>query len=277
MNRTRNPWIAIGLPLLIVSVAATVFGAFDYLGRREETTTDPVGVLDIDSNGSIRIVGRKAGSTQDGITVERTSVYSFRRPTVTERMDGTTLVLRGDCRSIFASCSVGFTVTVPENTRVVARSSGGNIRVSALMADITASSSGGGISVEDSTGTMNLGSSGGGVRFDRVGGSVKASSSGDGVTGTEVRAQTLRASSSGGGVRISFATSPDEVTASSSGGGVQVLVPRTDDSYRVTASSSGGGRSVEVKTDPASTQTIKVTSSGGDVRVNYIDEADTGR
>ncbi len=97
-------------------------------------------------------------------------------------------------------------------------------------------------------------------------------SSGGGVTANGIRGGTATAGSSGGAVRLRFASAPDRVDVDSSGGGVEVTLPRDGGPYRVDASSSGGNEVVQVPTDPTSTRVVTAHSSGGSVRVVLADE-----
>ena len=167
------------------------------------------------------------------------------------RIAGNTLNLRGACPLFNSMCTVDYTVRLPRNTSVKVDSSGGDVLVSHLDGDIRLSSSGGDIRVSETTRRLQLFSSGGDIRAELV------------------RSSDVTASSSGGGVRLSFVSAPMKVDASSSGGDVRVEVPRDAAAYAVDASSSGGDTRVKVKTDPQSKHRVKLRSSGGGVTADY--------
>jgi hypothetical protein len=68
-----------------------------------------------------------------------------------------------------------------------------------------------------------------------------------------------------GGAQLAFAVIPRQVEADSGGGPVIVQLP--GGSYAVTADSAGGPQRVAVATDPASPDTISVSSGGGAVSI----------
>ena len=167
-------------------------------------------------------------------------------------VDGDRLVVRSDCPPVLGTwCGVDYTIRVPAGTAIAGGSSGS------------------GIDVTGTTGPIDLSSSGGGLHVTGGGGTVKLDSSGGGVTGDRLTAASVTASSSGGGVRLSFSEPPQSVKASSSGGGVRIEVPDVPGAYQVHASSSGGGVHNGVRTDPSSTSVIDAESSGGGVTITY--------
>ena len=167
-----------------------------------------------------------------------------------ETIDGR-LVLRSSCTGISNFCSVGYTVSVPTDTRLVLRSDSDSIRVEQIDGLIDASSSGGAVTVIGGSGDLRLRSWAGGVSV------------------SESRAADVQAASTAGGVAVELAAVPDRVDASSSAGRVRVVVPRSEATYAVDASSSASGTEIAVRTDPASPRTIRASSSAGSVTVRY--------
>ena len=79
----------------------------------------------------------------------------------------------------------------------------------------------------------------------------------------------MTASSSAGGVHLTFATAPITVDASSSAGSVSVAVPDDGTAYAVDAHSSAATAHVDLATNPKSPNRIKAHSSAGSVRVEW--------
>lgn len=278
-TRGRTAWRVIGGLLVVVALPYGVYSLVDVSARRVErvhttmsaTPSDGPAITTLD----VRTDGKVLVTAADGEEVEITARIErgLRKPRVSQRVEGTTLVLRASCPTIGSFCNVGYTVRVPIGMRVDASSSGGSVSVEGTSSTVTVSSSGGGVTLRRTTGAATLSSSGGGITIDGSSGTVTASSSGGGVRGVALRSRKVSASSSGGGVSLTFAVAPADVRADSSGGGVRVEVPRDDAAYAVDASASGGGSTVGVKADPASANRIRVRSSGGGVTVTYDDAA----
>ncbi|OAA27749.1 hypothetical protein UG55_100777 [Frankia sp. EI5c] len=253
----RAAWITFGS---LVAVGTLVYGVFWYVQAWsfERTSTRAVFAADARSldvrngAGSTRIVATEA----DEILVEAKITYGLRKPTDQSWVDGEKLVVRASCSAFLGQwCGVDYTIHVPADVEVLARGSGGGVRVEGI------------------DGAVDVSSSGGGVRVDNVGGQLRLRASGGGISGSRLRSEVVDASSSGGGVRLTFAAPPSEAKVRSSGGGVTVVVPDTGGPYNIRASSSGGSvRTSGVRHDPASPRLIDVGSSGGGVTVRYPDD-----
>jgi hypothetical protein len=271
----RTAWRLIGGLLVVVALPYGVYSLVDVSVRRVDHVTAtrsaaPSGgtaltALDVRTDGKVFVTAVDGQDVMISTRIER----GLRRPRVSQRVEGDTLILRGSCPAIGSFCSVGYTVRVPRGMRVNVSSSGGSVTIDGTSSTVTASSSGGGVTLRRTTGTASASSSGGGVTIDGTSGPVTATSSGGGVRAVALRSSKVSASSSGGGVRLTFAVAPADVRAASSGGGVRVELPKGDATYAVDASASGGGTSVGVRTDPASSNRIRVRSSGGGVTVAY--------
>jgi hypothetical protein len=117
--------------------------------------------------------------------------------------------------------------------------------------------------------TLDLDSSDGGIHLVGVSGKVIAHSSAGSVRAEDLTSTTVTASSSAGGVHLSFASAPTTVDASSSAGSVSVAVPDDGTAYAVDAHSSAASTHVDLATNPKSTRHITARSSAGSVRVEW--------
>ncbi|GAB5558634.1 MAG: hypothetical protein SynsKO_02810 [Synoicihabitans sp.] len=199
--------------------------------------------------------------------------------------------------------SVSFSIVVPENYHVDARTSGGDINLINLGGIVSGRTSGGDVLARDidgpvevhtsggdievfsATGEVAAHTSGGNIRVRGVDGPVKASTSGGDVHIEEVHG-TVRATTSGGNVsaRLLGPLLADALL-STSGGNVSATVSESI-SFRLDARTSGGnvkssGISIQIdsggvgKTKLAGDvngggHTLKLRTSGGNVRLNTI-------
>jgi hypothetical protein len=207
-------------------------------------------VRTVKASGDIKV--HIEGTDESTVTIDATISRGLFSPTHAETVEGDRLAVSAKCPVVLNTwCQVSYTLRIPKALSVDVHSSGGSISVTGVDGDLDLSSSGGGITVHGGRGSERLDSSGGSI--NAIG----------------VAPSTVRASSSGGGVHLSFASAPTDVTAESSGGGVTINLPNTPVAYRVDASSSGGSTHTPVHIDPTSARIIRAHSSGGGVTVSY--------
>lgn len=206
--------------------------------------------LDISAVGSITIEPLPAGERT--VTMTRRVQRGLTKPSYSETIVGDTLRIRTHC-PVFGNtwCRVSYRIHIPASVSVVANSQGSGLHVHDIAADLDLKSDGGGIDVQNASGTLKLRSNGGGLRA------------------TGLRSRVVDADSNGGGLRLLFASAPDDVRAESSGGSAIVEVPKDETAYRADVSASGGARQVDVKTDPDSSHVIVIDSNGGSARLRY--------
>jgi hypothetical protein len=196
--------------------------------------------------------------------------------------------------------SVSFEVTVPSHYNLQLNTSGGDVRVASLRGnvrartsggdlefariegDIDAGTSGGDIKLAEGTARARLTTSGGDIRVERAGGPTEASTSGGDITLDSV-AQLISASTSGGNVRATLAEAPkQDASLSTSGGDIEVRIS-SGAAFRLDASTSGGnvradgltitlkeggkGKNHLVGAVNGGGPTLRLRSSGGDVRI----------
>ena len=252
----RRAWTAAGAVMAVASLGWGTFQVTSLLAFDREqfhtsfTTAEVAAVrtIDIDNaTGSVDIVG----SDRSDVAIDGKVISSLSEPKRTERVHGDTLEIDASCHNLSSFCSVDYDIQVPRDVSVRVRAAGGGVRVANV------------------TGAQALDSSGGGLRVEGAAGDLRLRSSGGGITAIGLQSSTADADSSGGGVRLEFVAAPQSVRATSSGGGVTVVIPDTSVSYNVDASSSGGGVSRDVRSDPDSSRTISIHSSGGGVTVQY--------
>lgn len=282
--RRRILWTVTGT----FAAAAIVWGtmsAIDVAARGTATEavrfTEPIERLHVTGDASGLRLRAGAGPGVEGTV---TITHGLRSPGITAAVDGATLNIHVDCPAFLAmSCGAKYDLAVPATLAAIdVDISGGGVTVdgggiatgdlAGLGGQATIRTSGGGIHITGGDLDVAADTSGGGITVAGAGGTLDLDTSGGGVDVRDGRSRTVRADSSGGGVRIEMVVEPDEVVASSSGGGVTVLVPRGQALYAVDTRSDGGSDRVGVRTDPTSSRTITVHSSGGSVQVAYRGE-----
>jgi hypothetical protein len=254
--RVRRAWkivaSLVAAPVLLMG-ATGVASALAHEEHTEVSELDAGGLRSIDVDnaaGSIRIVGVEDADT---VTVTARISDGWRSTGHEVRRDGERLVIEGSCPVFLADwCSVRYTIEMPSDLAVVAQADSGGVTVTDVAADVSASS--------DS----------GRVELARVGGDVELHSDSGSVTATDLRASRAEAASDSGDVQLEFVNQPSEVVATSDSGSIDVVVPETDDVYRVDAASDSGTVSTAgIGTSPQSRRTITAESDNGDVTITY--------
>jgi hypothetical protein len=235
-HRGRPAWRILASLLTVAALLWGTLNVVNLLAHGEEHLTRSfaaAGIARVDvstDRGTVRVIA----SDRDDISV---------RAYVSNGLGGTdhSAQVRGDRLVVDASCSfpvaywctASYTVRVPRDVDLVLWSGSGDVTVSGTTADVELTSQ-----------------------------------HGD-VDATRLRSRHARASSDHGDVRLGFAAAPMQVVASSNHGDVTVVVPRTDDAYRVDVSSDHGSTRADVRTDPSARRTIELSSDHGDATARY--------
>jgi hypothetical protein len=253
----RAGWKILGALVVAFMLLSGTVQTVVLLAHKEETFVDEfaaegITTIDVDNaSGSVTIRG--SDTNRDTITVTSRVSHGLRRTGHREEVEGERLVLDSTCPLFLSDfCRVAYTVEVPTDVDVVARSDGGSITIA------------------DVTGVVDVDTDGGGIDVARVDGDwLRMDTDGGSVSAVDVRSAEVEATSDGGGVSVQFAGDPQSVVADSSGGGVEVIMPRGGGPYRVDADSDGGGVDTEVDISQTSDRTVRATSDGGSVSVRY--------
>ena len=303
--RVRGRWIwglsglvtivALGIPgaRLITTAGSAVGGPPPMSAVLTRTFTVPQRVtsLNVESYGAlIYITGGPVHSVQVTEAIQF-SPQDAGAPAVTELVSHGHLTLAApSCAN--SDCSVGFTVTVPEDVAVTAQSDGGPVTISGVAA-ATVDSAGGLVRATSIRGPLTINSEDGPVRISGVAGANVDSGGGpvgatgvhgpltvttedgpltlDGLTGPldadtgggpllarNVAAVTATVNTSAGDVQIEFTTAPEAVSINTSGGNARIgftAAPQT-----VSVSTEGGDALLTV---PGGPYALTTDSSGG--------------
>ncbi|MEJ8282180.1 hypothetical protein [Pseudonocardia spirodelae] len=192
-----------------------------------DTVDGTVARVEVDSDaGALRLVAGDRASVAQDLRWTGDA-----RPQVEHRLDGDVLRITVRCPDRGGErCQAGLVVTAPATASARAELAAGGIEVQGL------------------TGALDLRSSAG-----EVGGSGLGP--GD-----------VRASSSAGGVDLTFAAAAADVTAESTAGEVVVRVP-VGPAYEVTAATTAGSTTVQVPDQPGADHRISARSTAGGVSV----------
>lgn len=215
-------------------------------------------------NGSVSVMG----SNENGADVSITSNYDNIQNDVDIRFDENPGDVEVHVRPrdpldfigwMFSGPHLHFDVSVPKNTRVEIRTSGGSISAFALGADADLRTAGGSIQASQTTGNLRAFTSGGTIRAQVVHGDANLGTSGGGIEADAIDG-ALVARTSGGWVHIDGVGG--RVDARTSGGQIVAAFAKGD--------SQGGelytsGGSIEAKIDPAANLQIEASTSGGGV------------
>lgn len=225
------------------------------LAHEERTTTtehSAQGVRAVDvrvENGAITVVG----TTDDTIRVTARISDGLRATGESQTVVGDVLELRGGCPVVFTSfCNVAYTVEVPADLAVTARTNNDDITIDGVLGTIDARSGNGRVEVRGAgTQPLRLGTDNGRV------------------VGIDLRSASVDASSDNGTVELSFRDAPDHVRASTDNGSVRIAIPDDGGSYLVEVDTDNGSASAPIRTDPNATRTITGRSDNGDVLITY--------
>lgn len=249
----KRTWLVAGT---IAAVATLAFGTTQAVGliaHDEETEVyafpvDGIAALDVRTeSGSIEV----DGGDVDEITVVAEISHGLQGTDHTVEVEGDTLVLDSDCPVFGTWCEVDFRIVVPVATAVEARSPNGRV------------------TLRDLTGPVAVDADNGTVELVRLSGAVQATSDNGRIEGIGLRSATVDVDTDNGRLTLTFAQPPDAITATADNGRVEVVLPDTEDTYRVRADTDEGSTDVGIRTDPASNRTIDIDSDNGDVTVRY--------
>lgn len=272
--RGRWIWIVSAVATAVVFVAAvttavhvrkrvllSVSGPWLSTSIRTVTFRQPVNAVDVhDYGGPVMVSAGGTGAAQVTEIVRYNGAWPQFRQAVA---DGRLTLADPACNS--GRCSVAFQVTVPAGTTARVESDGGPITVSGLARPVAADSGGGPVTARSVTGGLEAHTGGGALSVRDESGTLAADTGGGPADAEGIAATDVTVSTGGGAATLAFTGDPRHVRADSGGGPVTVELP--GGRYAVSADSGGGPQEIGVATDPASPDTISVSSGGGAVSI----------
>lgn len=250
---TRRAWIVGGSVLAAAVLLIGTVQVISAMARDTETVvrTFPAGdvaLVDVrNPNGRVEVLG---GDVPE-ITMTAEITHGLRRTRHSAAVEGNVLRMRSSCPVIGTWCRVEHRLVVPRRMSVAVDVENGRL----ILRDLT-----GGIRADADNGEIELTRLSGDLEVSTDNGRVESS----GLTSDRVDARTQN-----GRVRLAFTEPPTSVEARSRNGRVDVVVPQTQDAYRVDLDTTNGSTDVGVRSDPTSRRSIVGRTQNGDVTVRY--------
>lgn len=248
-GRSRPALIVVGLAMVALGVVA-VLALLGGTTRQESTEEfEAVSRLEFDlENARIEIV---AG---ERVRVERSLSTGIFGGRTSNDLEGDVLRVVQSCPPFFSfGCGGSFVVTLPPDTAVEGETSNGAIRVAGLGGDVAVATSNGPVTLEG------------------LGGRLDVETSNGPVTGIDLLSEFVEVGTSNGRIELVFGSAPSSVVANSSNGGIEVAVPADSPAYAVDASTSNGQTDIGIRTDPASPNSISLSTSNAGITVRLTD------
>ncbi|MFI5729332.1 DUF4097 family beta strand repeat-containing protein [Kribbella sp. NPDC051587] len=156
-----------------------------------------------------------------------------------------------NCGFLSFNCKTLYVLTVPRDVKLTVKNNSGPIKVSGM------------------TGETELKTNSGDIAVQGLGGSLRMESSSGSIEASGLSTSAVTTKSSSGDTDLEFSMAPQSVDSKASSGDVAIALPTGDETYKVEAETSSGDNERNVKLDPASTRSITVKTSSGDVSVGY--------
>lgn len=244
----------------VVAVPALGFGALQAASmvaheeRVEVVTVDAAAVASVavdNGAGSVTLIGVDG---RDDITVRARISEGLRATGHDVGTRDEVLHVRGSCPLIGSEwCSVDYTIEMP--------------------ADMYASATGrGGVSATDLDGGLRATSRTSRVELRRVGGDLTVDTDQGSIEADDLRTGRVDASTDQGSLRLTFATSPDEVRTEADQGSIDIVLPDDPGVYYATDLHSDQGSvnsSVRAKSD--SDRSLTAEADQGSITIGYAE------
>ncbi len=248
---TRAAFVVVGGAITAFLLVTFTLGAMNTIAVHTDTAEvawdQPVRTVRIETGGgSVDVRGTETTGVRGTRQIER----GLQTPTVTEQVDGDTLVLTTRCSGLAIPwCSASYALDVPRSVRLDVRTGTGRVTVRGTTGGLTASTGTGHIEAWDLDGPL--------VVETGVGG----------VEARDLRSEQVQASTGTGSALVSFTTPPRSVSIESGTGDIDVLVPRDGAAYHVEDDGGAGDTTIDVPTDPTADRVIRLSHGAGDARV----------
>jgi DUF4097 and DUF4098 domain-containing protein YvlB len=209
--------------------------------------------------GSVTVTGSSASGARVVITSNRDDLESLFNFDFNSSDGLAQVTARKKTFQWFSNVNLHFEVTVPSQTRLSIKTSGGSVKVTSLQGEQDLRTSGGSIDASEVRGNLVARTSGGSIGVRDVTGDADLGTSGGGITVNSLNG-SLQAGTSGGPIHIDSVTG--RAVAHTSGGSIHAAFARGN-SQGGDLSTSGG--SIRASLDPASNLDIEASTSGGSV------------
>jgi hypothetical protein len=262
-------FIGAGLALLFSAIAAVQVAGWT-VGAVERTRSQliegPIDQLVVDADGGEITVVPSIG---DNVRISSVVKGSIHTPEPHAYRDGNTVRLDGKCPEItFGPCRARITIYVPQDTPVEVHSGSGDLVASGLTGRVDLETGSGDVTATGLSGPSDLRTGSGDVTVRGLSGVTELNTGSGDVMAEDLATRSVTAETSSGDVELDFRLRPRDVDASTASGDVQIAVPRGGP-YHVVADPGSGDQTVDVKTDPEAANTLRASTSSGEVTVVY--------
>ena len=236
---------------LIGTAGVVVAGLVTFFPVEDMSTFEqagPIRTVEVDVDvGTVEVVAADGHAAR----VVRTRRDLQGAPSVRQAMVHGVFRQEAECRRFVAvGCTVDHRVEVPAGVAVKVRSERGSVSVTGVS---------GMVEVDAGAGNVRLTGTRGPVRVDASGGRVD----GDGLV-----ALYLDATTSAGGIRLSFNEPAGRLGLKTGAGDIDVALPAAPGGYRVAAEAGAGNVDVAVEQNPGGDRAVIASSGAGDIRIH---------
>lgn len=254
-RRYRPWWRIIGSVIAVTMLISGVGRVVGELAERSEPVDEVIDAVGLDAlevrlaDSDVEVVGADVST----VTISGSVTSGLRRSDFRAvRRDDRVLVATSCGRwQAFQDCSADLRIEVPRELAVVVDTPNSQLTLRDLDGRVDASSTNSSMSVDGLSGP---------TRLRATNASVEA---------LGLRARVVDIETSNDDVRAEFAVAPDTVVIRSTNAAATVVVPDTDDFYRLQLSTSNGETTTDVRSDPDSDRTLQISTSNDDIVVRY--------
>jgi hypothetical protein len=245
-------WRAGGVLLTLLALLAGSLVAMDLMLASSRTTSDvykrSLSSLSLDlDNASVEVDPGPPGQ----VRVVRVLHWSSFEPRIEETWEGDTLRIRVHCRvEITWPCRASYRLSIPAQTPLTVKASGGDVMVRDLTEKIDVDLAGGNVHLENALGDLGVSSTAGDVWI------------------VDSQSKSVVVKSTAGDAYLGFLRPPTNVDARTTAGNLNIQVPRGA-VYSVDAESMAGSRDVSVEQTDSAPHRIRARNTGGDLAVRY--------
>ena len=256
-RRYRPWWRVIGSLIAVVMLVSGVGRVVGELAERSEPVDEVIDADGVDglevrlADSDVEVVGADVAE----VTISGSVTSGLRRSDFRAvRSDDLVLVTMSCGRwQAFHDCSADLRIEVPRDLAVT---------IDTPNSELTLRDLGGRVDAASTNSSMSVAGLSGPTRLRATNASVEA---------LGLRARDVDIETSNDDVRAEFVVAPDTVVIRSTNAAATVVVPDTDDFYRLQLSTSNAETTADVRSDPDSERTLQIRTSNDDIVVRYAD------
>lgn len=247
IDKDKARLIAFVVAVLLAGIAWLVIAQMLQTERSISESFDGVDRITVSAaSGSVELVP----APNNQVSVQRVDNYVLNKPSIEQRVDGSSLVLESDCGGLsLGTCASDYELSVPAGVSVEIETTSGDVEANNIRSDVRAVTGAGDVMAEQMYGRLDLQTRTGDVDLDQI-------------ASLEVKAVT-----DSGSVGLVTVSGPDRVEVTTESGDADVKLPENFGPYRVDATSANGVATVDLGSDPSAQRAVTVRSGSGEVLV----------